>query len=52
MQFGNTKKPNLVLLYDLRYLTGNISSVMVKHIGVQRELHRFAYPIVQIILCF
>ena len=25
---------------------------MTKHMGVQRKLHRFAYPIVQIILCF
>ena len=25
---------------------------MTKHMGVQRELHRFAYLIVQIILCF
>ena len=40
------------MLYDLTFLTGNISSVMTKHMGVQRELHRFAYLIVQIILCF
>ena len=25
---------------------------MTKHMGVQRKLHRFAYLIVQIILCF
>ena len=25
---------------------------MIKHMGVQRKLHRFAYLIVQIILCF
>ena len=30
----HTKTSNLVLLYDLRYLTGNISSVMTKHIVV------------------
>ena len=52
MLFGNTKTASLVTLYDLRYLTGNISSVMKKHMGVQRKLHRFAYRIVQIILCF
>ena len=28
---------------------GNISSVMTKHMGVKRKLHRFAYLIVQII---
>ena len=50
--FGNTKTSSLVILCDLRYLTGNISSVMTKHMGVQRKLHRFAYLIVQIILCF
>ena len=38
MLFGNTKTSNLVILYDLRYLTGNISSIMTKHMGVQREL--------------
>ena len=52
MLFGNTKTSSLVILCDLRYLTGNISSVMTKHMGVQRKLHRFAYLIVQIILCF
>ena len=54
MLFCNTKTSSLVLLCDLRYLTGNtcISSVMTKHMGVQRKLHRFAYLIVQIILCF
>ena len=40
------------MLYDLTYLTRNISSVMTKHMSVQRKLHRFAYLIVQIILCF
>ena len=44
MLFGNTKTSNLVILYDLRYLTGNISSVITKHMGVQRKLHRFAAP--------
>ena len=48
----NTKTSSLVLLCDLRYLTVNISSVMTKHMGVQRKLHRFAYLIVQIILWF
>ena len=52
MLFGNTKTSSLVILCDLRYLTGNISSVMTKHMGVQRKLHRFAYLIVQITLCF
>ena len=52
MLFGSTKTSSLVILCDLRYLTGNISSVMTKHMGVQRKLHRFAYLIVQIILCF
>ena len=52
MLFGNTNTSSLVILCDLRYLTGNISSVMTKHMGVQRKLHRFAYLIVQIILCF
>ena len=52
MLFCNTKTSSLVILCDLRYLTGNISSVMTKHMGVQRKLHRFAYLIVQIILCF
>ena len=52
MLFGNTKTSSLVILCDLRYLTGNISSVMTKHLGVQCKLHRFAYLIVQIILCF
>ena len=52
MLFGNTETSSLVILCDLRYLTGNISSVMTKHMGVQRKLHRFAYLIVQIILCF
>ena len=52
MLFGNTKTSSLVILCDLRYLTGNISSVMTKHTGVQRKLHRFAYLIVQIILWF
>ena len=52
MLFFNTKTSSLVVLCDLRYLTGNISSVMTKHMGVQRRLHRFAYLIVQIILWF
>ena len=52
MLFFNTKTFSLVVLCDLRYLTGNISSVMTKHMGVQRKLHRFAYLIVQIILWF
>ena len=30
---------------------GNISSTMTKHIAVQPRLHRFAYLIIQIILC-
>ena len=52
MLFCNTKTSSLVILCDLRYLTRNISSVMTKPMGVQRKLHRFAYLIVQIILCF
>ena len=52
MLFFNTETSSLVVLCDLRYLTGNISSVMTKHMGVQRKLHRFAYLIVQIILGF
>ena len=52
MLFGNIETSSLVLLCDLRYLTGNISSAMTKHMGVQRKLHRFAYLIVQNILCF
>ena len=52
MLSGNTKTSSLVILCDLRYLTGNVSSVMKKHMGVQRRLHRFADLIVQIILCF
>ena len=52
MLFGNTKTSSLVILCDLKYLTGNISSVMTKHMGVQRKLHRVAYLIVQIILLF
>ena len=52
MLFGNTKTSSLVILCDLRYLTGNISSVMTKHMAVQRKLHRFAYLIVQIISSF
>ena len=52
MLFFNTETSSLVILCDLRYLTGNISSVMTKHMGVQRKLHRFAYLIVQIILGF
>ena len=52
MLFFNTKTSSLVVLCDLRYLTGNISSVMTKHMGVQRKLHRFAYLIGQIILWF
>ena len=38
MLFGNTKTSSLVILCDLRYLTGNISLVMTKHMGVQRKL--------------
>ena len=49
MLFCNTKTSSLVILCDLRYLTGNISSVVTKHMSVQRKLHRFAYLIVQII---
>ena len=52
MLFGNTKTSNLVILCDLRHLTGNVSQVMTNHMGVQRKLHRFAYLIVQIILYF
>ena len=48
----NTKTSNLVLLYDLRYLMGHISSMMTKHIVVQRRLHRFAYLIIRIILFY
>ena len=33
-------------------LMGNISSMMTKHMGVQRSLHHFVYVIVQIILCY
>ena len=51
MLLGNTTTSGKVILCDLGYLTGNIS-VMTKHMGVQRKLHRFAYRIVQIILCF
>ena len=51
LQFGNTKTSSLEILGDLRYLTGNISSVMTKHMGVQRKLNRFAYNFVQIMLC-
>ena len=47
----NTTTSNLVLLYDLRYLMGNISSMMTKHIVVQRRLQCFAYLIIRIILC-
>ena len=52
MLFGNTKTSSLVILCDLRYLAGNISSVMTKHMSVQRKLHRFAYLIVKIISWF
>ena len=45
-------RSRLVILCNLRYLMGNISPVMTKHMGVQRKLHHFAYLIVQIILCF
>ena len=48
----NTKTSNLALRYDLRYLMGNISSMMTKHIVVQRRLYRFAYLIIRIILCY
>ena len=48
----NTKTCNLVLLYDLRYLMGIISSMMTKHVVVQCRLHRFAYLIIWIILCY
>ena len=34
------------------YLKRNISSMMTKHIVVQRRLHRFAYLIIRIILCY
>ena len=47
---SHTKTSTLVLLYDLRVLMGNISSMMTKHIAVQRRLPRFVYPIIQIIL--
>ena len=33
MLFGNIKTSSLVILCDLRYLMGNISSVMIKHSG-------------------
>ena len=33
-------------------LMENISSMMTKHIVVQRRLHHFAYLIIQIILCY
>ena len=52
MLFGSTKMSSLGILCDLMYLTGNISSVMKNHRGGQCKLHRFAYLIVQIILCF
>ena len=52
MLFFNTKTSSLVVLCDLMYLTGNISSVVTKHMGVQRKLHPFAYLIVEIILLF
>ena len=48
----NAEASNLVIFYVLRYLTGNISPVMTKHMGVQGKPHRFAYLIVQIVLCF
>ena len=48
----NVETSNLVIIYDLRYLTGNVPSVMKKHMHVQRKLHRFAYLIVKIILCY
>ena len=31
--FGHNKTSNLVVLYDLRDLTGNISSIMTTHMG-------------------
>ena len=31
---------------------GNIPSTMTKHIVVQRRLHRFAFLIIRIILCY
>ena len=49
---SHTKTYNLVLLYDLRDLMGNISSMMTKHIVVQHRLHRFAYLIIQTILYY
>ena len=33
------------MLYGLRDLKGNIWSIMTKHMGVHRRLHRFAYLI-------
>ena len=49
---SDTKMSNLVLLDDLRDLIGNIALMMTKHIVVQRRLRRFAYLIIQIILCY
>ena len=48
---SHTKTFNLVLLYDLRNLMGNISLMMKKHIVVPCRIHCFAYLIIQIILC-
>ena len=50
--FGNTKTSSLVILCDVKYLTGNISPEKTIHMGVKHKLHRFAYLIVQIIWCF
>ena len=49
---SHTKTSNLVLPYYLRDLMGNISSVMTKHVIVHRRLHRFAYLIIETILCY
>ena len=47
-----TKTSNLIILYNLRELMENISSIMTKPIGGQRRLHRFAYLIIQTISCY
>ena len=48
----NTKTSNLVILDDLMDLMGKVLSLLAKHMGVQRRIHRFAHLIVQIILCY
>ena len=47
MLFFNTETSSLVVLCDLRYLTGNISSVMTKHMGVQQKHFPRYWPYVR-----